>query len=282
MRTVTLLVLVACSGSIDARQPDAGVDAEVVGPVDPAIQSVSVPPKVEVEGATGVVVAAVQGPPGRPLTVVFSGSLGTYAPSPQLVTTNATGHGTAAATFTAGPVDGTEAGMVAITSPLAVTPVTFGFPVTPFARYGNTQMLPTPGPFSPNILVGMPIVVPASGKLRKLGFLSAGAGPSIKIGIYADVGGNPGALVAQMPATAILQGRNEVPLATPVNLAAGTYWFMAVYSASGTVYFQGNVGAGAVVKDVALPFANELPATFPAGHNTYTGQSFDYYLVVGT
>lgn len=282
MRTVALLVLVACSESVGAKLPDAGVDAEVVAPVDPAIASVSVPPKVEVESATGVVVAAVQGPPGTRLTVVFSGSLGTYAPSPRIVTTDATGHGTATTTFRAGPVDGTAAGMVAIASPLGVTPVTFSFPVTPFARYGNTQMLTKPGPFTPGILVGMPIVVPASGKLRKLGFLSAGAGPSIKIGIYADVGGTPGALVAQIPATAILQGRNEVPLATPVNLAAGTYWFMAVYSADGTVYYQNNAGAGAVVKDVGLPFANELPATFPAGHGTYTGQSFDYYLVVGT
>jgi hypothetical protein len=101
----------------------------------------------------------------------------------------------------------------------------------------------------------------------------------MKIGIYADAAGNPGTLVAQMPSTAVLLGMNEVPLAAPVTLTAGTYWFMANYSASASIYDNVNA-AGSTVKYISLPFATALPATFPTP-TTYTGQVFNYYLVVG-
>jgi len=284
MRFLALVLITVGCGSVETK---ATTDAKTA-PSDVMVDglsttlevlSVSVPSMVEVEGDTGAVTAQLHASPATALTIAFSGTLGTYAPATQMVTTDGSGNGSATVTFTSGVMDGTEAGTATITAPTGAQPKPFGFQVMPFARYGNTVQLPSPGQFSPDNLLGTAIVVPTAGKLRKFGFLSANAGPNLKIGIYTDAAGSPGTLIAQMPSTAILQGLNEVSLATPLLLTAGTYWFMGLYSSNGTVYYDLGA-AGSTVKYISLAFASALPTTFPAP-TTYTGQAFNYYLVVG-
>jgi hypothetical protein len=279
MRLFALVLVVGCGSVNTNAKPDATKAPPDVAAIEPAVVSVSVPSMVEVEGDTGAVTAELHAAPTTAVTIAFSGTLGTYAPTTQTVTTDGSGNGSATVTFTSGVMDGTEVGTATITAPTGAQPKAFGFQVIPFERYGITAQLPSSGNFAANDLLGTAIVVPTAGTLRKFGFLSATAGPNLKIGIYTDAAGTPGTLVAQMPATAILQGLNEVALATPVALAAGTYWFMGIYDASGAVYYTTSAPTS-TVKYVSLTFASALPTTFPTP-TTYTGQAFNYYLVVG-
>ena len=68
----------------------------------------------------------------------------------------------------------------------------------------------------------------APGMLTKVGFWSQTDGPNIKIGIYTANGAQPGTLIAQAGPVAVVHGMTEVTLASPVQLAAGTYWYEAI------------------------------------------------------
>jgi hypothetical protein len=99
----------------------------------------------------------------------------------------------------------------------------------------------------------------------------------VKMGLYSESGGNPSALLAQIPATNVVVGNNEVPT-SQVSLAPGNYWLMADYNATGRAY-QDATNAN-TYKYVVLPFANPLPTTFPTPTNAPGTQHFNYYIVV--
>ena len=137
------------------------------------------------------------------------------------------------------------------------------------------------GAFSPDFLLGEPITVSQACILLRFGLITTNAGsPSVKMGLYTDNAGNPNTLVSQFPATPLNNGILEVPVA-PVNLAPGTYWLMADYSVSATVDTDGPPNTGPnQYKYTSLPFANALPATFPAPSTQPAAPHFNYYLVV--
>jgi len=274
---LTVIGLVACgkvsNTDVDAQQADA-----FDGPV---IVSVSTPTSLEAEGAMATIMASVHGHPNEVLKVSFSGMLGTYGPPTSLVTTDAAGNGTVSTTFISGMLGGVEAGVVTASNAAMVNsvPKQFGFQVIALARYGQATAFGASGQFGQDNLLGQTITVTAAGTLKKIGFISISAGPMIKVGIYADAGGVPATLLTQIPATNVAMGTNEIALASPLAMNAGTYWFMAVYNT------QGNVGsdqtAARTIRFIAEPFANPLPTVFPTMTSTNMSGNFNYYLVFG-
>jgi hypothetical protein len=126
--------------------------------------------------------------------------------------------------------------------------------------------------FAANFLLGTQISLPA-GRVVSLTNLvpAADAGKHVKMALYADSAGSPGALVASTTSSTLITGLNLLAV-TPLTLTAGRYWIMANYEVSATGYQDTDV---VTIKYVALPFASALPATFPAAA-TYTSGSFAY------
>jgi len=127
---------------------------------------------------------------------------------------------------------------------------------------------------SPDFLLGSAIVVPQAIVLTHLSLISKQNGPSVKIGLYSDAGGHPNQLLVQVPSSVVTTGVNEFPV-TNINLAAGTYWFMAVFSANASIGIDFNNNDP--VDYMSLSFSSSLPSVFPFP-TTYTGQRFNYYL----
>jgi hypothetical protein len=92
--------------------------------------------------------------------------------------------------------------------------------------------------------------------------------------IYADNSGTPGSLIAQSPQTACTSGWNTLNLASPVNLAPGTYW-LAEISDTDSVICSSPGGSGYYIQN---PMAlGTLPSTF-AANGPYTSGSFSMLL----
>lgn len=173
-----------------------------------------------------------------------------------------------------GACSGTGACGVTLTGADATVSATFGVPV----RIGHTTQFGMSSAPTPGYLLGERIDVPAAAKLSKFGIIVAATG-NIKMALYADAAGAPGALVAQTAGTPLVVGNQEInPTVAGVNLPAGTYWIMATYDVSGSVYYTTGA-AGNVVHYISLPYTSAMPNPFGTPM-TYTGQSFNYYLVV--
>lgn len=291
---VGALAAAACGDVIKQEQlkADAAIDAPSIivdAPPDapdlnaPRVTTVTVPTGVDAEGGTGMVTATLAGPANTAFTVTFSGQYGSYSPPTVTVTTNASGQAMVATTYTTTfthTTDGTEMSTATITVPSGAAPKAFQFPVVALKRQGNVTQYPGPTSFSPNYLLGEPITTTVSGNLKKFGFIYGTAGGNVKIGIYTNNASNlPGTLVAQLPSTAIQAGSVEVALPSAVNLPAGTYWFLGIHDIGAPLYYT--TGSTNVVAYTSQPFANELPTTFPASPSTYSGQSFNWWFVIG-
>ena len=130
-----------------------------------------------------------------------------------------------------------------------------------------------------DFLLGEQIVVPSAVTLRQFGVIVITGGPQVKMALYTNSGGAPGTLVAQTAATTMVPGNMQMnTTAGFIALPAGTYWIMAIYSAAASVGYTSTATTN-VVSYQSLPFASALPSPFGAPV-TYTGQSFNYYLVV--
>ncbi|MCB0159614.1 MAG: hypothetical protein KDD83_15885, partial [Caldilineaceae bacterium] len=82
----------------------------------------------------------------------------------------------------------------------------------------------------------------------------------MRLGIYADASGNPGALRAQTAAFTPVVGWNTQPVQTPVELAAGGYW-LAYLAQSNELLLK--AGAGGDARGFSQPFG-PLPENFAA------------------
>jgi len=185
----------------------------------------------------------------------------------------------------------------AVTSPQAVTGLvsgsTYYFVVTATTASGESvesaevsttlyntlgwpAEFPTAGSFSINYLLGYKIPVPADTNLVALGIISKSATGQVQIGIYADNGaGQPGALVGEIAPTNIVTGINEYYLGTPIPLATGDYWFMAVYDVTGSPATT----SGGTYAYVSHTFGAALPDIIISPLSG-TGVQANYYLIV--
>jgi hypothetical protein len=197
-----------------------------------------------------------------------------YAPGTTVVLTPA-GSGGAVFAGWGGACGGAGACGVTLTGADASVSAIFGTPV----RIGHTTQFGQTVAASPGFLLGERIDVPTVTKLAKFGLIASAAGGNVKMALYADAAGKPGALVAQTASTVMAPGNLEiVPTVTGVNLPAGAYWIMAIYDVVGNIYYTTSA-TGNVVHYVSQPFANAMPNPFPTP-TTYMDQSFNYYLVV--
>lgn len=165
-------------------------------------------------------------------------------------------------------------------APATGSPQTTTVTLTVAPLLGNSVDLGGNSGNSPNFLLGSPLVVTTSTTLTHLAVIARAAGDNFKMALYSDVDGEPDSLLASTASQATVIGVQELPV-TPVSLPAGVYWIMGNFETSGSIGFSNTVPT-TVVKYISLPFANAIPAVFPdhATHSTYTGQEFNYYILV--
>ncbi len=146
---------------------------------------------------------------------------------------------------------------------------------------GNATDLGGSQNISANFLLGSRLTVPTAGTLTKFGIISRDAGPRVRFGLYTNVGGAPGALVAQsaVGGTTLVVGSQEFnPTVAGVTLAAGDYWLMGLFDVGTNVGGEA-MPSGVVIDYVSLPFTGTMPSTFGMP-TSYTGSRFNYWIRV--
>jgi hypothetical protein len=143
--------------------------------------------------------------------------------------------------------------------------------------FGNAVEFPGASAHAADYLLGDPLVVPRAGMLTHLCVIAKNAGPHVMLALYADVGGEPGPLVASTAATAMTAGAMEVPVA-PTAVAPGTYWMMGVYDADASIGIDES-DPSAPVRYTSEAFGTALPDPFGTALE-YSGQRFNYYVRV--
>jgi hypothetical protein len=176
--------------------------------------------------------------------------------------------------WTGGGCSGTGTCTTTVSAASTVT-ASFGL----ISRIGNyTQYAGSSGNLA-NYLGGEQFVVPSPVILRKLGLIAISGGPQVKMALYADVANAPGALIAQTASTPMVAGTMEMDTTGGfIALPAGTYWIMAVSSASASVGYLSS-GASNLTIFAPQPFASPLPNPYGSAVGG-PGQSFNYYVVV--
>jgi hypothetical protein len=135
----------------------------------------------------------------------------------------------------------------------------------------------TAGGFGANYILGTKMNLPVSGLLTGLSMKGHAGHGNVKMGLYANNAGVPGALLATSVSALIVEGTNTMAV-TPVILAAGDYWVMAVYDIGGNTSDYLN-GSTKTVYYQSSTFANPLPAS-GAGFPSYGGQDVSYWMNV--
>lgn len=149
----------------------------------------------------------------------------------------------------------------------------------PQAIYGNRTPLPANSNNGPHYLLGSRLTVTSGGPLQLFGVDVRATGPNASFGLYSDVGGEPGTLVAQTGSFNFnTTGHIERPPLVPVVLAPGNYWLMAVYDGAASVGKDNSTSN--ILKYRSLTFTNNLPTTFGTAAS-YTGENINYYIRVG-
>jgi hypothetical protein len=143
---------------------------------------------------------------------------------------------------------------------------------------GNHDPLGEASAHAFNYLLGTSVDVPDDVTVRGFGVQMRVTGPRGHFALYTNVGGVPGALVAQTAdVTPASVGANEFAATAPVAIPRGRYWLMGVWESDASIgYTQ---ATDAIVHYIPHTFGTALPAAFPAP-STYAGQDFNYWLVV--
>jgi len=131
---------------------------------------------------------------------------------------------------------------------------------------------------SSDFLLGFAINVPQAMQLTHVGIIDRPTNiTNAMIGVYANNGGTPGALLAESGPIAMTgAGDNLIPVINPVQLDPASYWFMVNYQyPGGAPYAPGNFTVP--IRYVAMAYGTPLPANFPAA-SVYNGIPMTYYL----
>ncbi len=134
-----------------------------------------------------------------------------------------------------------------------------------------------PGSAGASYLLGPSITVSSATTVYRLGAWLGTAGNGIRMALYTNSGSAPGTLVAYTDTATTALGANELDLTTPVTISAGTYWVMAVYSATTYIYYGSS--STATIKYKAASYASTPTSSFGTA-SSYTGYPPAYYLVV--
>ena len=148
-----------------------------------------------------------------------------------------------------------------------------------YLYFGNTNDLGTSSVHSANFLLGSKIAVDSTVDLTAAGVIFSGTGYNANIGIYSAnaTTGLPDQLLATTGSFAVTAtGTVQIPFIASQTVLPGNYWFLADYSGTASVRYAN--GTGAQVAYRSLPFTSTLPTSFGTA-SSYTGQSFNYFLV---
>ena len=171
----------------------------------------------------------------------------------------------------AGPLATTTSTTSTTTTTTSTTSTTMVVGVT----VGNDQEFPDASDHSPDFLVGTRVDVPVDSMLTHFGVIGKMSGPGVRLGLYRDVGGEPTTLMAGTSPSVLANGRMEIPV-SPVALAAGSYWLMAVYDGSASVGID-ETDPEVQAKYAFAPYPEGLPAALN-GAQSFFGQQYNYYV----
>ena len=132
-------------------------------------------------------------------------------------------------------------------------------------------------------LNGSPATLGTAGTLASLSVYvgSTPAGAHVRLGLYTNGGGSPGALLAQSADTIATAGWNTLPMPPGTALAAGSYWILGQADKRGTV-FRYSTGLAATDYVGWTPLAyGAFPASVSSFHQQ-PGEAFSMYGTVYT
>lgn len=125
---------------------------------------------------------------------------------------------------------------------------------------GNTEVYTAPDSGNGNLLIGQHAVLTQPGTIASLSFYVRVIGGQLYLGIYTDVSGRPGNLLATTAAFTPILGWNTAPVLTPVALAPGNYWLAYHPSSSALGFWKNAVGQGNVF--LTRPAFGAMPVAF--------------------
>ena len=148
------------------------------------------------------------------------------------------------------------------------------------ARYGNTGAGTAISSFEANFLAGIQVYIPNDGVVTGFGavlFIET-ANATMYLGLYKDMAGSPGALVATVTApTLVAPGGKEMNVDPPMSVTAGTYWILGVWD--GLASFGSYSGPAVTWRYSSYPFA-ALPTTAPTSMTTISLPPPNLYVIV--
>jgi hypothetical protein len=148
------------------------------------------------------------------------------------------------------------------------------------ARYGNTGAGSSASPFSANFLAGIQVYIPNASVVTGLGAVLYGATAScdMYLGLYRDIAGSPGALVATVAAPAkVAPGGKELAVNPPIDVLAGTYWILGVWD--GLASFSSNSTTAVNWLFAPYPYG-ALPSTAPTSMTPASLPPPNLYVIV--
>jgi hypothetical protein len=136
-------------------------------------------------------------------------------------------------------------------------------------------------PIPPDTLLARSITIGSSTKAYAVGGFWSSASCSVKYALYADSAGAPGTLLGTTGvATTTGSGATEAVLATPVTLAAGTYWLATLSQTACNGHYEPTGGNGYAAHVGSVGFAGSFPD--PYGTSAAGGAGFDLSLFTRT
>lgn len=142
---------------------------------------------------------------------------------------------------------------------------------------GNHEEFADSSSHSPNYLLGSLITVEEEVAVQALAVIGKAAGDRFVLGLYDDDGGQPGELVVQSAEEYVKEGVIEIAV-DPVVIPAGDYYIMGIFETTSSVGIE--YGGSETVWYCSLSYTDALPSPACSGYSTYTGQIFNYYIVV--
>lgn len=143
---------------------------------------------------------------------------------------------------------------------------------------GVTDPLDTFSSHSPDYLLGNPLMVVDGGDLVSFGMYATATGAQGRLALYTDNNGQPGRLVAQTGPFNVVTGQQTEPPSAPANIQPGNYWIFGLYDTNAAPG-MGTADPYLPVAYYNQPFGAALPNVLGAPQ-VYTGQGFNYYLVL--
>ena len=152
------------------------------------------------------------------------------------------------------------------------TPSVTQTPIPISITIGDTTIESTNDYGNGNLLVAQQATLSQTATIQSLSFYVDALGGNLRLGLYADNAGSPGALIASTNEfTPTSTGWNTQSVVSPVSLTAGTYWLAYLPQSSSLGFKLSSIGSGtAVWHNFSY---GPMPATFPSGNS---GDSFQW------